>query len=58
MFEVEHSFSVMTTRFIYSPSKENSTNIISASADRNMMITNLEGQKKSIIDNADSYSAM
>lgn len=59
VFEIEHSFSVVSTRFLYTPSRENGqTNIISASADKTMRITNMQGESKTYTDNSECYTAM
>ena len=57
--EFEHSFSVVSAKFLYTPSRSKATtHIISASADKTIRITDLQGKQKSIQDWPESFSAM
>ena len=59
VFEYEHSYSVVSAKFLYTPSRsKGSTNIISASSDKTMKIVNLQGEQKTWTDCPDSYTAM
>ncbi|CAI2372135.1 unnamed protein product [Moneuplotes crassus] len=59
VMEFEHSFSVVSVRFLYTPTRKKDTlSIISASADKTMRITDLEGNQKSITDSPESFTAM
>lgn len=59
VFEYEHSYSVVSAKFLYTPSRsKGTTNIISASSDKTMKIVNLEGEQKTWTDCPESYTAM
>ena len=59
VFQNEHSFSVVSARFLYTPERDRGeVNIISASADMSMKVMNLEGDVKSSISCSNSYSTM
>ena len=59
VIEFEHSFSVVSAKFLYTPTRsQDKKYIISASADKTMRVTSLEGHQKSITDCDESYTAM
>jgi WD40 repeat protein len=59
VFQNEHSFSVVSARFLNWPERSRgSTNVISASTDKSIKITTLEGEQKSLTTANDSYTAM